>query len=71
MGQVRNVLVYRLLAMESIDERIDDLLRQKKIEFDLFADSSDSSDESFELNDLHLNELIEDEVERIRAIRSM
>lgn len=71
MGQVRNVLVYRLLAMDSIDERIDDLLRQKKIEFDLFADSSDSSDESFELNDLHLNELIEDEVERIRAIRSM
>lgn len=71
MGQARNVLVYRLLATDSIDERIDTLLWLKKREFEEYADCSDSSDESFELNDSLLNGLIEDEVERIRTIRKV
>ncbi len=40
MGQARNVLVYRLLCEESIDERITDMLAAKQAIFDAFADKS-------------------------------
>lgn len=46
MGQVRDVLVYRLLADDTIDERIMELLRNKQLQFDSFADESVVGEES-------------------------
>ena len=40
MGQTRDVLVYRLLADETIDERMLEILSGKQKEFDSFADES-------------------------------
>ena len=40
MGQVRDVLVYRLLADETIDERIMEILKTKQNLFDNFAEES-------------------------------
>lgn len=40
MGQVRDVLVYRLLADDTIDEQLMELLRTKQDLFDNFADES-------------------------------
>ena len=40
MGQGRNVLVYRLLCDDSIDERMVELLEEKQKTFDAFADES-------------------------------
>lgn len=46
MGQVRNVLVFRLLCEDSIDERIMELLESKQEIFDNFAAESVSGEES-------------------------
>ena len=46
MGQVRSVLVHRLLCENSIDERIMDLLAAKQEIFDNFAEESVSGNES-------------------------
>ncbi len=46
MGQVRDVLVYRLLSEDSIDEQIMELLRNKQNIFDNFADESVVGEES-------------------------
>ena len=40
MGQVRNVIVYHLLCPDTIDEAMIDLLEEKQIRFDSFADDS-------------------------------
>ena len=40
MGQTRDVLVHRLLADETIDERMLEILSGKQDEFDSFADES-------------------------------
>ena len=40
MGQTRDVLVYRLLADETIDERMLEILSNKQKEFDAFAEDS-------------------------------
>ena len=40
MGQARNVIVYRLLCDNTIDEKITDLLSEKQAVFDAFADKS-------------------------------
>jgi SNF2 family DNA or RNA helicase len=46
MGQVRDVLVYRLLADDTIDERIMVILQNKQELFDNFADESAVGTES-------------------------
>ena len=46
MGQVRDVLVYRLLADDTIDEQIMEILRTKQELFDNFADESAVGEES-------------------------
>ena len=51
MGQPRNVLVYRLLADETIDERISDLLEEKQQHFNAFADESVLGKESIQIDD--------------------
>ena len=40
MGQSKNVMVHRLLADETVDERILEILRDKSAAFDAFADES-------------------------------
>ena len=71
MGQARNVLVYRLLCDESIDERIIDMLAAKQAEFDAFADDSVSAAatarKDVELDDMSVKKMVSDEIERINA----
>ena len=69
MGQVRKVLVYRLLCDDSIDERIMERLREKQEQFDSFADESYSGRESLLLGDLTEGALIDREIARITAGR--
>lgn len=40
MGQVRNVLVYHLLCENTVDEAVMEILEEKQLEFDLYADES-------------------------------
>ncbi len=48
MGQVRDVLVYRLLSDETVDERMLEILKEKQVAFDSFADKSVVGEESLE-----------------------
>lgn len=65
MGQARNVLVYRLLCSNTVDERIMDLLTEKQAVFDAFADKSVAGAESLELDDKTFGDIIKEEIERI------
>ena len=71
MGQSRTVLVYRLLAADTIDERIDDMLKEKQAIFDAFADKSAAADatnrEESQIDDKTLGKLILEEIDRINA----
>ena len=72
MGQVRDVLVYRLLSDETIDERMLEILRTKQVAFDSFADKSVIGEESLELEEKALADenwiakMVEDEKERLK-----
>ena len=66
MGQTRNVLVYRLLAENTIDERITKLLEDKQKLFDEFADKSVSGNATLEIDDNTFGNMISDEIERIK-----
>ena len=67
MGQTRNVLVYRLLCENTVDERITDLLENKQLLFDAFADKSVAADNNKELDEKTFGNIIEEEIERIKA----
>ncbi len=67
MGQARNVLVYRLLADETIDERIMDLLADKQTIFDAFADESVAGDETLELDQATFSQMMEEERKKIEG----
>ncbi len=71
MGQSRTVLVYRLLAADTIDERIDDMLKEKQAIFDAFADKSAAANatnrEESQIDDKTLGKLILEEINRINA----
>lgn len=69
MGQARNVLVYRLMSDDTVDERILEILTRKQAEFDAFADKSVAGEESIELDDSAMGDIIKDEIERIRALK--
>ncbi|MDE6598108.1 MAG: DEAD/DEAH box helicase [Clostridia bacterium] len=71
MGQSRNVLVYRLLCENSIDERITELLEQKQAIFDAFADKSVSAQQSLEIDDKTFGEIISEEIARINEKRGI
>lgn len=45
MGQIRSVLVHRLLADNTVDERILEILREKQEQFELYADQSAAGSE--------------------------
>lgn len=67
MGQVRNVLVYRLLCPETIDKIITAILEEKQAIFDAFADKSAVAKESLELDKTTFGELIKAEIDSINA----
>lgn len=67
MGQTRNVLVYRLLCQNTVDERITELLEQKQAAFDAFADKSEAAKESLELDEKTFGNIIKEEIDRINA----
>ena len=65
MGQGRNVLVYRLLCENTVDEHILEILERKQAEFDAFADESAAAERSRELDEAGFGEIIREELERI------
>ena len=71
MGQARNVLVYRLLCENTIDERITDILENKQAIFDAFADKSvaatNTAKAEKEIDDKTFGKIIEEEIDRIKA----
>lgn len=71
MGQTRNVLVYRLLCEDTVDEKILALLDAKQELFDAFADESVAGAESLALDEKAFGNIIEEEIRRIRAKQSV
>lgn len=65
MGQARNVLVYRLLCTNTIDEKITDLLEEKQKIFDAFADKSVAAEKSLEIDTKAFGDIIKEEINRI------
>ena len=70
MGQARNVLVYRLLCEESVDERLTEMLANKQAIFDAFADKSFAADmttkQEAAIDDKTFGKIIEEEIQRIK-----
>lgn len=68
MGQARNVLVYRLLCEDTIDERITELLEKKQRIFDEFADKSVAaeSDMLVEVSEKAFGDIVKEEKERVK-----
>lgn len=69
MGQARNVLVYRLLCENSVDEYISAKLAEKQAVFDAFADKSVAA-ENVELDKTTLTSIIQEEIDRINKKRT-
>lgn len=71
MGQTRKVLVYRLLATNTIDERIDEILEEKQQIFNAFADQSFAAQatkqQESSIDDKTFGKLILEEIDRINA----
>ena len=63
MGQVRTVQVHRLLAKDSVDERIREIQQGKRLLFDEFARKSDAKDADRRAVDTadHRPEVLDDE----------
>ena len=68
MGQARNVLVYRLLAVGTVDEKVMDLLTEKQAIFDAFADKSIAA-ENMEVDNKTFGNIIQEEIDRINQSR--
>ncbi|MDR1794736.1 MAG: DEAD/DEAH box helicase [Erysipelotrichaceae bacterium] len=70
MGQVRDVQVHRLLAADTIDERMMELLSNKQLEFDTYADESVIGVESLRdtIDSAWIKEAIEAERKRLREV---
>lgn len=71
MGQTRDVLVYRLLADDTIDERMLEILSQKQTQFDNFADESVIGDNQLEAQKAEesswITKMVKEEQERLRS----
>lgn len=71
MGQARNVLVYRLLCTNTIDEKIIELLEHKQEIFNAFADKSVAAEQNesleVEVDEKNFGQLIQEEINRINA----
>ena len=70
MGQTRNVLVYRLLCKDTVDEKITETLKEKQRIFDAFADKSSAAaaaaQEDIQIKGVATGEMIQQEIERIK-----
>lgn len=64
MGQTRNVLVYRLLCEDTIEEQIDEILAVKEQIFNDFADESDVAKADELLNSNTIKMLVQNEKEK-------
>ena len=69
MGQTRNVIVYRLLCEDSVDEKIMEILENKQNVFDNFADKSIMGKHSIEITEHASKAIIAKEKERLSGIR--
>ncbi len=69
MGQTRKVLVYRLLAEDTIDEKITNLLKAKQEIFDAYADKSVAA-EKCEVDETTFGNIIKEEIDRIKKKRA-
>ena len=69
MGQSRNVLVYRLLCEDTVDERVTKILQSKQEVFDAFADESTAAEISVEIDDTAFGNIMEEELTRISEKR--
>lgn len=67
MGQTRNVLVYRLLCANTVDERLTNLLKEKQKIFDAFADKSAAAEANREIDEQTFGNIIKEEIDRINA----
>ena len=67
MGQTRNVLVYRLLCENTVDEKIMSILESKQVIFDAFADKSVAAMESKEMDAHTFGNIVKEEINRINA----
>lgn len=65
MGQTRNVLVYRLLCENTVEEHLVDILKSKQAAFDAFADESAAAAESLEIDSKSFGNIIKEEIDRI------
>ncbi len=65
MGQTRNVIVYRLLCENTIEERMLDRLKYKSATFDAYADESISGKKDTYLDDNTFGLLVQNEKMRI------
>lgn len=65
MGQARTVLVYRLLAEDTIDEKLLEVLKEKQEIFDAFADKSVAAQHEIEIDDKTFGKIIDEEIKRI------
>lgn len=66
MGQTRNVLLYRLLCENTVDERMYEILKEKQRIFDAFADESVAA-QNVEIDNKTMGNIIKEEIERIKA----
>lgn len=66
MGQTRNVLVFRLLAANSIDEKLLNILKEKQEIFNAFADKSVAAEKQAEIDNETFGKIIEEEIDRIK-----
>lgn len=69
MGQARNVLVYRLLCEDTVDEKLMDVLEEKQVVFDTFADKSVAAAQCVEIDEKTFGKIIKEEIDRINAKR--
>lgn len=67
MGQTRNVLVYRLLCENTVDEKILSMLEEKQAVFDAFADKSEAATKSIEMDEKTFGDIIQSEIDRINS----
>lgn len=71
MGQVRDVMVHRLLCDETIDERMLEILKTKQTEFDSFADDSVVGEEGLNMDkassESWITKMVREEQERLSA----
>ena len=67
MGQLRSVLVYRLLCDETVDERIIELLEEKQNIFDNFADESVIGEKSMAIDNNAVKEIIASEKAKMQS----